>query len=114
MTMRRRDSLGKFVCIAREVGLRLHVSFRGTLDSETTPEAGAALSEPLAGRDVTVILDLSKLKGIDTAGLAMIAAAQRDVESRDGHFILANAPDEVSQFLARGSCSPSSRHPSVR
>lgn len=98
--MRTRGNLGKFVCIAREVGARLHVSFSGTLDSETTPEAGASLREPLARRDVTVILDLGKLKAIDAAGMTMIAAAQRDVESRDGRFLLTNAPEEVSRFVA--------------
>lgn len=80
--------LGRFRCIAHEVGSVLHVSLEGELDVEMVLETHACLREPIAGWQRTVIVDLSGITYLDSSGVKFMVDTKRAIESRGGRLYL--------------------------
>ena len=87
--------LGRFRCFAHEVGSVLHVSLEGELDLDMVLETRASLREPMAGWQRTVVVDLSELTFLDSAGLKFMIDSKREIESRGGRLYL-RAPSAVA------------------
>ena len=77
----------------------MRLRFEGELDLETSPIASAGLKEPLSGQQLTVILDLSRLAFMDSSGLSLILATMKDIEGRDGRFVISRPSSAVERVF---------------
>ena len=64
------------------------MSLEGELDCDMVLETRAALREPMAGWQRTVIMDLSGITYLDSAALKFMVDTKRAIESRGGRLYL--------------------------
>lgn len=81
-----------------ENGETLSVSIDGRLDTTTAPELSSFFNEHL-GHTAKVVLDLTKLTYISSAGLRVLLSAHKKM-SGIGTFTLTNVSDAVMEVFA--------------
>lgn len=74
----------------------------GDLDMLTSPALAAALEEALDARPRTVVVDLSKVDFLGSAGLAVLVSAHERIESARVLRIVASARDIQRAFTMTG------------
>lgn len=75
------------------------VALNGELDASTAPVATAALA-PLAQTASRVVLDLSAVPYMSSAGLRMLLSAYRQLSARGGSIALAGVVEEIRDTMA--------------
>lgn len=75
------------------------VALAGELDASTAPAASSALA-PLAQSASRVVLDLSAVPYMSSAGLRMLLSAYRQLSARGGSIALAGVVDEIRDTMA--------------
>ncbi len=74
------------------------VAISGTIDAATADQVlRGLLYASLPGE--TLLVDLSRVEGIDEAGLAALGAARRQARRIGGDLIIAGLPDEFDTLL---------------
>lgn len=68
---------------------------QGRLDSATSPAFEAAVLEPLEGGSKRLVLDLSGVNYISSAGLRVILLAGKKLRASDGKLVICGLRDEV-------------------
>ncbi len=82
---------------------KLNVAVEGRLDTTTAPELEAALKEDIANVSELVI-DLSSLEYISSAGLRVLLAAQK-IMMKQGKMVVTNPNDVIKEiFEVTGFC----------
>lgn len=82
---------------------KLNVAVEGRLDTTTAPELEAALKEDIANVGELVI-DLSSLEYISSAGLRVLLAAQK-IMMKQGKMVVTNPNDVIKEiFEVTGFC----------
>jgi anti-anti-sigma factor len=90
------------------------IMLAGELSQATRPALIALLMAQLPGDGSDVVLDLTHVRFIDSGGLRMLAACQREVVTRGGALALAGLPPEPAMILRLLGAEGSFRvHPSV-
>lgn len=92
-------STERFQWSCHEVDSVVHLSFQGELDFQSVRVTLAALRESLSGRRRTVVLDMSELSLIDSAGLGMLIRAKRDVETFEGRLVVSRVSPAVKRVV---------------
>src|SRR3954449_10791965 len=67
-------------------------SLRGDIDLSAAPVLRADLQMFIAASDKHLLLDCTQLTFIDSAGVAVILEAHRDLEADGRHMLIANVP----------------------
>ena len=80
-----------------EVGL---IRVDGALDATTAPELDEAAERMLSSRARSLVIDCHDIDFIDSAGMHMIARAQRQASARGGRVTI-RCPSEVTLQLLR-------------
>lgn len=75
------------------------VALQGRLDNETAPDLDKELDAVLASAVKTIVLDLSALEYISSAGLRSMARAQKVMKARAGAVLLVNPQPAVRKVL---------------
>ena len=75
----------------------LTVSLIGDLDTMTSPNLEASLSESLNGID-RLVFDFSELNYISSAGLRVILATQ-EIMNKQGKMVIRNISDEIKKIF---------------
>lgn len=75
------------------------VSVSGRLDAETSPELCKKLNEQLESKNNTVVLDLSSLEYISSAGLRVVLEITKRARVIGGELYLVNLQDYVRKVL---------------
>ena len=75
----------------------LTVALSGNLDTITSPELEASLSESLNGID-RLVFDFSELNYISSAGLRVILSTQ-EIMNKQGKMIIRNASNEIKKIF---------------
>jgi anti-sigma B factor antagonist len=75
------------------------VELMGDMDGSTAPIAQAQVL-PLAEPDAKIILDMSKVPYMSSAGLRMLLVVYRTVKSRGGNIVLVGLSDELRDTMA--------------
>lgn len=78
-------------------GNKLSVAVEGRLDTTTAPELEASLKEDLDGVEELVI-DLTNLEYISSAGLRVLLAAQK-IMMKQGKMLVTNPNDVISEIF---------------
>ena len=82
---------------------KLNVAVEGRLDTTTAPELEAVLKEEIAGVSELVI-DLSSLEYISSAGLRVLLAAQK-IMMKQGSMVVTHPNDVIKEiFEVTGFC----------
>ena len=87
-----------FVLRTRQSEGRTIVELQGRIDVSTANELAKALSRPAATADV-VLVDLSAVELADSAALAALVLAQKNVRRRHGELVLAGATGKTLRLL---------------
>ncbi len=66
----------------------------GSLDAHSTPEFDKRMKSIL-GKSKKIILDMSKVDYIATAGLGVLIASFNEAKNSGGNIIIANMPDKI-------------------
>jgi anti-sigma B factor antagonist len=75
------------------------VELAGDMDGSTAPVAQAQIV-PLAESGVKIIMDMSKVPYMSSAGLRMLLVLYRTVKSRGGNVVLVGLAQELSDTMA--------------
>ena len=78
----------------------LTLRFSGELDHHFAREALAALTERIdAFLPKTCVLDLGKLRFMDSSGIALILRAEREMRNLEGRLLLRNVPEQPMRVI---------------
>jgi anti-sigma B factor antagonist len=83
--------------IARHGGYAL-ITFTGTVDGRTAPEAQAAV-EPLLGAFNVLVLDLTAVTYMSSAGLRVLLLIHRHLAARNGKAILVGLSAQLADTM---------------
>ncbi|KKD60056.1 anti-sigma B factor antagonist [Grimontia sp. AD028] len=75
-----------------------HYCLSGELDRDTVPAFWSRRADWLPS-DKQVVLDLSSLKRVDSAGMAMLLHLQQELNDRQQTLMLSNTPSQLSVLL---------------
>jgi len=75
------------------------VTVDGSIDSKTAPELQQKILEATAGTNMMVI-DLSAVSFVSSAGLRVLLMVYRQVKSKDGKVILAGVSQEIKDVMS--------------
>lgn len=90
------------------------IMLAGELSQATRPALAALLMAQLPGDGSDVVLDLTHVRFIDSGGLRLLTACQREVASRGGALALAGlAPEPAMILRLLGAEGAFRTHPSV-
>jgi anti-anti-sigma factor len=85
--------------LSKEVSDTTVVSLSGSLDGLTSPKVIDYLSRQIAGGERQIILDLSQVDFLSSAGLRVILTALKEVRREGGDLRLAGARSGVEKSL---------------
>jgi anti-sigma B factor antagonist len=71
----------------------------GEIDLHVSPSVTAVLNGMIAKKLKQLVVDLSRVTYIDSAGLAALIGAMREVEAYGGKFALARLPETVRSIF---------------
>ena len=74
-------------------GTKLTIAVKGKLDSESAPKLNAELASSLGGI-TELVMDMSELTYISSAGLRTLLTAQKQM-NRQGHMVLRGVRDSI-------------------
>lgn len=78
-------------------GTELSISLEGRLDTTTAPQLENDIKDSIA--DVTsLVMDLSKLEYISSAGLRVLLSAQKTM-NKQGTMVIKNVSEEVNEIF---------------
>ncbi len=83
--------------IARRAGHAL-VTLTGTVDSRTAPEAQAAV-EPLLAEFPVLVLDLTRVSYMSSAGLRVLLLIHRHLAARSGKAVLVGLSPQLADTM---------------
>ena len=72
---------------------------KGEIDLHVSPSVTASLNEMIAKRPERLVVDLSEVSYIDSAGLAALIGAMQKVEDYGGKFALAGLQETVRSIF---------------
>ncbi len=75
------------------------VAVNGRVDSTTAPDLTRGLEGPVAGAAPKLVLDLSNIEYVSSAGLRVFLKTAKTVEDAGGKFALCGANDRVREIL---------------
>ena len=75
------------------------IALDGALDSLTSKELESVLDPLIAGPARTVILDLSKLSFISSAGIRVLLTSRNALAEKNGSLLLANLQPQIAKVL---------------
>lgn len=75
------------------------IAIEGRLDSATTPEVEAKLSEVMNAENKAVVLDFSGLEYISSAGIRLLVHCHKTFEKSSGKIVLAAVPKPIENVL---------------
>ena len=88
-------------------GVTARFTVAGSLDSDTAPELDREVSEILAGPTGTLVLDLSGLRFISSAGLRVILKAEKVLGARGGKVAMLHLTPQVAKVFEIVEALPS-------
>jgi anti-sigma B factor antagonist len=74
------------------------VTFTGTIDGRTAPEAQTAI-EPLLGTFTVLVLDLTGITYMSSAGLRVLLLIHRHLAARNGKAILVGLSEQLADTM---------------
>ncbi len=80
-------------------GNTLVVNFGGRLDGVNSRDFEAALNSEIGDSDCSVVVDLSGLDYISSAGLRAILLITKAVKAKGGSFALASLPTQIEEVF---------------
>ncbi len=86
------------VRINKENGITI-VELIGELDGSSAPAAQAQIL-PLAEPGCRILLDMSKVPYMSSAGLRMLLSTYRQLASRDGHIVLVGLSEDIQDTMS--------------
>ncbi len=75
------------------------VELSGDIDGSTAPVAQAKIL-PLATPNCNILLDMSKVPYMSSAGLRMLLSTYRQLASKNGHIVLVGLSDEIQDTMS--------------
>ena len=75
------------------------VALKGRLDSGTSGDFEAKLSDMVASGAMRMVLDLRELDYISSAGLRVFLKAAKELKQKKGHISLCSAKDYIREVL---------------
>lgn len=85
-----------------EVGAVSVVEVKGRIDSSTAPALGERLTAKLETPKVGVVLDLSRLEYISSAGFRILLLAAKCADKTGSRFVLCGVSGKVKQLFDLG------------
>ena len=90
---------GKIAIASRSAGPVEVVSLTGTLDAWSEPDVRAALRETLERGASRVVLDLARLRRIDSSGLSVLLSVLKAARAAGGDVVLLSPSSSVVSVL---------------
>ncbi|MFZ0565229.1 MAG: STAS domain-containing protein [Chlamydiales bacterium] len=81
-------------------------SLKGRLDSSTSPDLEHAILQSIEKGSKEVVLDLSSLDYISSAGIRVLVHCLKKIEKKHGHFFLASIPKSIEDVLYKTGFLP--------
>ncbi len=79
-------------------GEKMNIALEGLLDSKTSPDLEAVLSEHLSSL-TEICFDFEKLEYLTSAGLRVLLIAQQEMDDKDGKMTLINVSDDIMKVF---------------
>ena len=92
--------MGKLSIQRRHDAGRVLVALSGELDVSSAPELERCLSELEAESHSDVVLDLSELSFVDSAGISVLVKAKHQAEAKGRQLVLRGPPPQVQRIFA--------------
>ena len=78
------------------------VGVKGRIDSATAPALGKSLTDNLGALNMRIVLDLSQLEYISSAGFRILLVAARRAEETGSRLVLCGVAGKVKQLFDLG------------
>ena len=88
--------------LEEKVGGVTVVAVKGRIDSTTSPTLGEQLTASLAAPKVRVVLDLSRLEYISSAGFRILLLAAKRADEAESRLVLCGISGKVRQLFDLG------------
>ena len=88
--------------LEEKVGAVTVVAVKGRVDSTTAPALGERLTANLAALKVRVVLDLSRLEYISSAGFRVLLLAAKRADETGSRFVVCGISGKVRQLFDLG------------
>ena len=75
------------------------LAFEGSLDTQTSPDAQAQLTQLIEGGDRKILVNLEKLHYISSAGLRTLLAAAKQLKTADGELRICDLNEVVKEVF---------------
>lgn len=76
------------------------ITVEGRVDSNTSPELEKALEERMQGGRYNLVLDLSGVTYMSSAGLRALVSALRSCKKKNGNVVIATPSERVAEVLS--------------
>lgn len=93
------DELGRDMLQHERIGDVTLISLRTALDANTAHRAKEALDRLIAGGDTRLVVDLSNLDYIDSAGLSVLVSILKGARARGGDVHLFGVDDSIKMIF---------------
>ena len=87
------------ITVAQESGITL-IRISGSLDSLTCDEAQAVFDERIKNNEIRMVVDLSEVDYLSSAGVRVLLPALKSARQRGGDLYLAGLQEHVRKVLA--------------
>src|ERR1700679_4312830 len=85
------------VLLKKSAGIDV-VEIEGSIDSKTAPDLQESILGIIAGTD-KIILDLTKVSFVSSAGLRVLLMVYRQLKTKDGKVVLVGVSDEIKDVM---------------
>lgn len=75
------------------------ISLAGSLDTDTAPQLETRIDESIDSSVTTLILDMKDLEFLSSAGLGVIFMTMKELNNRQGKFMLINLQPQVQRVF---------------
>ena len=75
------------------------ISIKGRLEADSSPEAEKVVREVLRGPTTRLLLNLSGLEYLSSAGLRVVLTAAKEMKRRDGKIVLCSLNEFVKEIF---------------
>jgi stage II sporulation protein AA (anti-sigma F factor antagonist) len=96
----------RFAWRAHERGSVTHIAFAGDLDTDVAHVLASALEASTTGRRLTIVLDLSEVSFLDSAGLRLLLDVRARVRRADGDVYICDPSPIASRVIAISGVAP--------
>jgi anti-sigma B factor antagonist len=89
----------KFETEIRQIGKHRLLKTMGEIELQNVEEVSEALWQAIMESDLSLIIDLTDIKYVDSSGIGVLVTAHKRMKEKKGNFALLGVPEDLMKVL---------------